>query len=48
MDWSQTKIRGWGNTKGHLTLTLKETGREEDLRIAGGQLSKKWIEAGMI
>jgi hypothetical protein len=26
---------------------LKEAGKEEDLRIAGDQLSKKWVEAGM-
>ena len=28
--------------------TLKEVGREEDLRIAGeDRSSKKWVEAGM-
>jgi hypothetical protein len=46
MDWSHVKKRGWGNTKGR--LTVESSRKEEDLRIAGeDRLSKKRVEAGM-
>ena len=49
MDWPHTKKIGWGiYQKLPFYGTLKEVGREEDLRIAGeDRSSKKWVEAGM-
>ena len=49
MDWSHTKVRWRGSTKSTPYYgTLKEVGREDDLRLAGEDRSpKKWVEAGM-
>jgi hypothetical protein len=38
MDWSHTKKRGWGHTKGR--LILESSRKQEDLRISEDQLSK--------
>jgi hypothetical protein len=48
MDWSQTKIRGWGkHQRPPYYGILREAGREEDQRMAGeDRLSKKRGEAG--
>jgi hypothetical protein len=48
MAWSHIKERRQGSTKSCSYYgTLKEAGREEDLRLAGEDRStKKWIEAG--
>jgi hypothetical protein len=50
MNRSHTKERRWGNTKSRTRYygTLKEAGREVDLRLAGeGRSSKKTAEVEM-
>ena len=51
MDRSHIKERRRGSTKSRRTMeygTLKEAGREEDLRLAGEDRSpQKWVEVGM-
>ena len=49
MDWPHTKKKRMGKyQKLPYYGTLKEVGREEDVRITGeDRSSKKWVEVGM-